>query len=269
MAKLLALNSAFSYDRGRMWEAINDTLGTLQRRYRPVVGLAALFFLPTALVDLWVSRYAAPQGQALEPMSQAISGILSLLLTPILNAAILHICHADREQRALPVWTAVRTGLSVWLTLIVGYLAVSLAVAGWLLVGLFPGLLVLWLVGQDKTYFLVPFAIPALYMAARYGFMETLIVVRGRDAYAARRESLRLSKGLFGPMLLAGVFFIGTPLALEQFAPLLSENLVSLPAWRLPGELLIQWLATLINLLYLVFFFHWYSQREQLKDKVL
>lgn len=252
-----------------MSKIITQTWGTLSRCFGPVIGLAAVFFVPTILLDAWLHLYQRQDGPALNPMAEAISGFTSLLLTPMLNAAILHICHADREQRKLGAWIAVRTGLSVWLTLVVGYLAVSLAVCGWLIVGLIPGLVVLSLVGQDKTYFLVPFALPAIFMAARYGFMEALIVVRGRDAYAARHESLRLSKGLVVPMLLAGVILIGGPLTLEQFAPQLSEILVPQAAWRLPTEIGLQWMATLINVVYLVFFFHWYSQREQIKDPAL
>jgi hypothetical protein len=245
---------------------LQQTMGTFGRRLSVLAGLAAAVYLPLTVVGSLIRTSSIGDAASAAKVAEVTVSFLGLLVLPLLNAAVLHIAHADREKRAVGAMAAVRSGLSSWFPLIVGYIAISFAVLGWMVVGLIPGLLTLWLVGLDKTYFLVPFLAPAIYMAARYGFMETLIVVRGRDPYSARHESMRLSKGKHARMFVTGITLIGVPLALEQLAPTIGEQLASAGPPALIAAAGVDLLAGILNLIYLVFFFHWYSSLEQQKD---
>lgn len=249
-----------------MDSTLRQTWETLRRQIQPLIGLVAAIHGPLIAIGILLKTLPVGDQASSEKFSEIAESLLSLVAIPLLNAAVLHLAHADRERRLLGAWTALRSGMVCWFPLVVGYIAISFVVFGWMLVGLVPGFVLLHFLGNDKTYYLLPCLVPAIYMAARYGFMETLIVVRGRDPYAARQESMRLSQGHHTRMFLAGVFLIGLPLALEQFASTLGGMLApaGLPA-ILTGAA-IEFTSGLLNLVYLVFFFHWYSQLEQQKD---
>ena len=225
-----------------------------------------MVYVPLITIGILIKQMPTTDRGSAEKLAEMVVAVLGLIVIPVLNAAVLHLAHADRENRSLGAWTALRSGLSCWFPLVVGYIAISLVVMGWLIVGVLPGLLLLKILGLEQTYYLLPFGLPAVYMAARYGFMETLIVVRGRDPYAARQESMRLSKGNHVAMFVAGILLIGLPLLLEQFAPVIAEQLAApgLPVLVTGG--VVEFVAGILNLIYLIFFFHWYSLLEQQRD---
>lgn len=223
------------------------------------MGLPLAYYLTEASVSQILVKQLAIEPQVV----QAVSGLLGLFCLPLINAVLLIISDAWWQGQALSLSEALALSRKAWWRLMMGYITISFIFFGWLVVGVLPAFLLLQVLKIDNTAYLVLAGIPAVVVMARYGFMESLIVVRGLEPFFARQRSTELAAGRWPALLACGLLLLLPAQALELFGN-------ELAAWLWPGAGVGAWVvalgvdaaASLLAVWNVVFFYHWFRSIE-------
>ena len=189
----------------------------------PLLAVVALFNVP------YYALYAVAvlSGQLTKEASDALFGLVGLMLLPLSNGMVVYLADRWYGGHATTLGEAFGAARGAWSRLLTAYVAMGFVLLGWLVVTCGPVVIAAFawarLVGvPPATWLLAGAALAGLYAVWAFGrgitnfcFLEPLAVLEGKEAWETRQGSAALARGRRLPLFGFWLLTLGPPMAIE------------------------------------------------------